>query len=425
MMEIEISRISDIESSVLFSAFRFDLWRSPQVPLAVPFWNGATFQSIRHCLLNGQIVNGPELGALQAALRETLDVSAVMLCASGSLALETALRALGIGRGDDVLVPALCCSAVIQPILAVAAVPVLADVGQELNMTPATVKASLTTNTRAIIVPHLFGNPAEIGAIAELARIKNIQVIDDAAQALGATIAGRPVGALGNAGVISFGREKICSGLGGGAVIFPDGELGARAGNIQLPLPARSALLNNLLATLFWHRWRRGSEPLRRALPVRFRREPDKAPPPYRNQAMANLNAAVARSLLENLQENLAARRACVQSYRELLGSDERLELIAHRNGSACLTQVLRVLPRRRSIDLAARVIRTLNECGYEVQGSYIPIHLLPGFAQLKAGPLAHTENVWEELIELPCEPGVKPAHVERIAAIIKQTLDE
>ena len=89
------------------------------------------------------------------------------------------------------------------------ATPVLADIGEKLNPPVGTVRAVLTQKTRAIIVPHLFGDPADIEGIAELAARKNIRVIDDAAQALGATIHSRPVGSFGAAGILSFGNERF------------------------------------------------------------------------------------------------------------------------------------------------------------------------------------------------------------------------
>jgi dTDP-4-amino-4,6-dideoxygalactose transaminase len=374
--------------------------------------------------LKGEIVEGTELQALQQALCKTLDVAAVTLCASGSLALEIALRGFGIKRGDHVMVPAFCCSAVIGPIRAVGAAPVLADVGAELNLTAQTIETALTASTRAIIVPHLFGNPAEIGSICELVRSRNIHVIDDAAQALGAAVNGKLLGTWGDAGVLSFGREKVCGGLGGGAVLFSKRELAAATGTVPLLAASRATTLRCLLSTLLWHRWRRWSQPFQRALPFWFDPAPDRPGPRYRSEAMPNLYAAVARSLVESLPENLAARRARVEAYRALLAGDERLELITHRSGSACLAQVVRVFPRRRHEDRAARVLGVLRDSGYEVQGSYIPIHLLPGFEKCKWRRLSYTESVWEHLIELPCGPGVGLNHVEAMAATIKQALD-
>src|SRR5262249_9026426 len=151
-------------------------------------------------------------------------VKEAILCGSGSLALEIALRGCDVGTGDEVIIPTFCCTAIVPPILAVGAIPVFADVAEDLNISVTTVNAVLTRKTKPIIVPHLFGNPAAIDAIIDLTRGRNIRVIDDAAQAMGAAIADRPVGSFGDAGIISFGSEKVCSGIGGGAVVLRDQE---------------------------------------------------------------------------------------------------------------------------------------------------------------------------------------------------------
>ncbi|HXV81587.1 MAG TPA: DegT/DnrJ/EryC1/StrS family aminotransferase, partial [Candidatus Binatia bacterium] len=184
----------------------------------MPYWNGATYRAILRSFSSGSIIEGPDLGALSCAVTERLRVEDAVLCGSGSLALEIALRACGVGKGDEVVIPTFCCSSIVPPLLAVGGLPVLADVGDDLNINADTAAGVLTEKTRAIIVPHLFGNPAEIEPIVDLARRKNIRVIDDAAQAFGATIDGRPAGSFGDVGILSFGSEKVCSGLGGGAV---------------------------------------------------------------------------------------------------------------------------------------------------------------------------------------------------------------
>ena len=372
----------------------------PRVPLAVPYWNGETYRGILRSLLSGAAVEGDDLQRLRSLVIETLGVEEAVLCGSGSLALEIALRACGVGRGDEVVIPTFCCTAVVPPIIAVGAVPVLADTGAELNVTAATVDAALTEKTKAIIVPHLFGNPADIVAIIDLAHARSIRVIDDAAQSLGATIDGWPVGSFGDTGILSFGSEKVCSGLGGGVVVSRSRNFLHCGSSLDLPPPQVASTLGELFATLLFRRWRRWTYPWLRA-----KTAPDAPPAPYRKEAMANLNAAVAASLVRSLQENLAARRARVDAYRELLGSDGRLELIPHRRGSACLTQVVRVLPKHRGEDSAAQIIQALGSAGYEIQGSYVPIHLLAYYHQLVRGPLHGAEQVWSDLIELPCEP--------------------
>ncbi|HYA30350.1 MAG TPA: DegT/DnrJ/EryC1/StrS family aminotransferase, partial [Acidobacteriota bacterium] len=331
--------------------------------------------------------------------------------------LEFALRTCGVRRGDEVILPTFCCPSVVAPILAAGATPVLADVGRELNLTAASVKAALTQKTRAVIVPHLFGNPAAIEEIVESVRGKSICVVDDAAQALGATIAGRPVGGFGDAGILSFGAEKVCFGLGGGVLLSRNRDIDDPFTRSDWPASALGPALKNLCATFFLRRLRRWTRPIDSRWSAK---SPDESPQQYRREAMSNLAAAVAGSLIDSLQENLTARRARVELYRELLRECRGLQLIPHRAGSACLSQVIRVSPRRCSEDAAAKLIDMLRTSGYEVQGSYVPIHLLANFGQCVWDRLPHAERVWADLVELPCEPGVSLADVERIAEILR-----
>ena len=127
------------EESQSFSSFILSPSFFPRVPLAVPYWSGATYRSILRCLISGHIIDGSELGKLRSQVIETLGVADAVMCGSGSLALELALRTCGIRAGDEVVIPTFCCSAVVPPILAVGATPVLAEVGEELNLTVETV----------------------------------------------------------------------------------------------------------------------------------------------------------------------------------------------------------------------------------------------------------------------------------------------
>src|SRR5262249_27809241 len=129
---------------------------SYRVPLSVPYWNGETYRGILRSLFSGRVIEGPDLGNLRAAVIERLCVEEAVLCGSGSLALEIALRACDVGEGDEVIIPTFCCTSVVPPILAFVAWPVLADGSDELNITAETVEAALTQKTRAIVVPHLL-----------------------------------------------------------------------------------------------------------------------------------------------------------------------------------------------------------------------------------------------------------------------------
>ena len=246
----------------------------PVVPLGEPYWNAATYRAILRCVFSASVIDGTAIGDLRSLLIEVLGVEDALLCNSGSCALEIALRACGVGKNDEVVIPTFCCSAVVPPILAVGALPVLADIGPELNLTVESVDAALTRKTQAIIVPHLFGNPADIGAIVALARAKNVRVIDDAAQALGATVGSRAVGTFGDVGILSFGKEKICFGLGGGAVL--SATRNSQAGDLvaRLCQPKVSPTLQNLFSTLMWLCWRRWTLPLQKALSHEIPRDP-------------------------------------------------------------------------------------------------------------------------------------------------------
>jgi dTDP-4-amino-4,6-dideoxygalactose transaminase len=386
----------------------------------VPFWNRETERSIRHCLFSGQVVRGTDVVALRSQLLDHFGVDDVILCGSGSLALELALRTCSLGREDEVIIPSFCCSTVVAPILAVGATPVLADVGRELNLTLETVDAALTGRTRAIIVPHLFGNPADMKEIVGLANSNNIVVIDDASQAFGATIDDQPMATFGDMGVVSFGAEKICFGLGGGALISHSRGVLEAAREVVLGHPSASHTLARLASTLVLRRWRGWTLPFQRMLSRSHEISPEAPPERYRQEIMANLNAAVARSLIHSLPENLQARRARVEAYRQLLGNELGIELIRHNSGSACLTQVVRIVGKERDEDLAARIIAALGEAGYEVQGSYMPIHLLTHITQCVWDRLPYSDLVWPDLIELPCEPSVAFEDLEQMTAIVK-----
>jgi dTDP-4-amino-4,6-dideoxygalactose transaminase len=334
-MKDEVSENFILTKLARTSSFRLPPSSFPIVPLAVPSWNGETYRAILRSLASAAIVDGPDIHALKFSLVERLGVADAVLCGSGSLSLELALRACSVQPDDEVIIPAFCCSALVPPILALGALPVLADIGDDLNLTVETLDAAITRKTKAVIVPHLFGNPADIQTIVELAQGKKIRVIDDAAQALGATIDNRPLGSFGDAGIVSFGGEKICFGIGGGALVTNRRELVA-AGARNLPSAQLSAVLGKLAATQFHWRWRRWTRSLQ---PVFSRRRcvaPDAPPIPYVKSAIANLQASVAFSLMQTLDENIAARRARVSAYRELLGHETGLELIAHGPGSAC-----------------------------------------------------------------------------------------
>lgn len=157
-------------------------------------------------------------------------VSHAVALSNGTVALETALRALGIGAGDEVVVTARSFIASASCVVSVGAVPVFADVDRDSqNITAATIEQVLTARTRAVIPVHLAGMPCDMDPIMELARARGLAVVEDCAQAHGARCRGRSVGAIGNVGAWSFCQDKIMSTGGeGGMVTTNDPEVWAR-----------------------------------------------------------------------------------------------------------------------------------------------------------------------------------------------------
>jgi dTDP-4-amino-4,6-dideoxygalactose transaminase len=131
---------------------------------------------------------------------------------------------------------------------------------------------------------------------------------------------------------------------------------------------------------------------------------------------MSNLDAAVALTLLDTLEANLAARRARVEAYGRLLGGQRKFALLPHRPGSACLTQLIDF---RGDEALALRVVAALRGAGYEVDRSFRPLHLQKAYERFASRPLPTAERTWASLVELPCEPEVTFDDVERVAALI------
>ena len=118
---------------------------SYHVPYCVPYWTPATYWVMLRCCLTGQVTDGTQVQRLMERLASFFVVPMVLPCKSGRVAIELALRALGVSAGAEVVVPTFCCSSVIPPIVAVGAIPVLADVGNALHLTPETVEAALSS----------------------------------------------------------------------------------------------------------------------------------------------------------------------------------------------------------------------------------------------------------------------------------------
>jgi dTDP-4-amino-4,6-dideoxygalactose transaminase len=173
---------------------------------------------------------GPsEVAELERSFSERLGTAHALAVSSGTTALASALAALGVGPGDEVIVPAYTWIATAAAVTAVGAVPVVAEVDDSLTLDPADAESRITERTRVLLPVHMRGAPADMDAILDLARRHGLRVLEDAAQALGASYHGRRLGTIGDAGAYSLQFNKILTAGEGGMVATDDRVLHERA----------------------------------------------------------------------------------------------------------------------------------------------------------------------------------------------------
>jgi len=246
------------------------------VPHSRPWITAADVQAVCGVLRRGNLVQGAEVGALETEVGVRLGLPPGVAVNSGTAALHLALLALGVGPGDEVIVPSYVCIAPLHAVEYLGAAPRLADINPDTyNLDPDDVRRRCTRRTRAIIVPHLFGLPADLDALLRL----GIPIIEDCAQAFGATYRDRPVGSFGTISILSFYATKLLTTGEGGMLLSRDRRLLDRA------------------------RDRRDYDERRRHAP-RF------------NYKLTDFQAALGRSQLQRLPTMLSRRRALAARYR-------------------------------------------------------------------------------------------------------------
>jgi 8-amino-3,8-dideoxy-alpha-D-manno-octulosonate transaminase len=165
---------------------------------------------------------------LEAALCQRTGASHAQVVSSGTAALTTALAALGVGAGDEVVMPTFTFVASFEAVLSVGATPVLADVDDTLTLSPAAARAAITPRTRVVMPVHMCGAMADLGALDALCREEGLALLEDACQATGGTWQGRALGSVGKAGCYSFDFVKTITCGEGGAVVTSDPDVARR-----------------------------------------------------------------------------------------------------------------------------------------------------------------------------------------------------
>ncbi|MFA6030797.1 MAG: dTDP-4-amino-4,6-dideoxygalactose transaminase [Elusimicrobiota bacterium] len=225
-----------------------------RIPLQAPCVGRAEAEAAARAVLDGHLVGRGPIGiALEERMSSDLGVPHVLLTTSGSHALELAMAALGLRRGDEVILPSFTFSSVANAVLRQGARPVFADVLlDDLNLDPADCARRLTRRTKAVVAVHYAGAASDMEALGRLCRRKGLALVEDAAHSVGARWRGRPLGTIGDAGCYSFhGTKNIACGEGG-ALLTGSSSLARRAECFREKGTNRSAFLRGEVKKYTW-----------------------------------------------------------------------------------------------------------------------------------------------------------------------------
>jgi dTDP-4-amino-4,6-dideoxygalactose transaminase len=207
-------------------------------------------------VLNKTVQQGPAIDEFYTKFAQWLGVTHVLGAASGRSAFQLALGALGLEKGAEIIFPAFTFPVIPLVAQLLGYQPVFCDVDpQTYNSGPEHIEPKITEKTGAILATHLFGQPCPIRELADLARQRNIRLLEDCAHACGVRVDGQPVGSFGDIGVFSFAEGKNMPCFGGGAIATSDGEISQRAVDIlsEAPMPTKNAITKNSFS--IWLKW--------------------------------------------------------------------------------------------------------------------------------------------------------------------------
>ena len=332
----------------------------------------------RRVLDSGWFIIGPELEAFEAEFAQYCGVKHCVGVGNGLEALHLLLLAYGIGPGDEVVVPSNTFIATWLAVSQVGATPVAVEPREDTyNIDPAVLEAVVTSRTRAIIPVHLYGQPADMDPINDVARRHGLIVIEDAAQAQGAMYRGRRAGSLGNAAATSFYPGKNLGALGdGGAVMTNDSDIAARVRKLR----------------------NYGSE-------VKYHHDL-----PGQNSRLDEMQAAFLRVKLGCLDDWNMRRRSVAQAYSErLMGLDLVLPVVP--DWAEPVWHLYVVRSKARDV-----LKRQLEQRGISTVIHYpIPPHLQPCYKAYAGSPLSRAERLANEVLSLPMSPLMMDEEIEQV----------
>ncbi len=347
-----------------------------QIPLSSPDITESDIEAVVGVLRTPELSLGPKLPEFEKAFADYVGVPHGVALSSGTAGLQLGLQALGIGEGDEVILPSFTFIAVANTVLQQRAVPVFADIDPiTLNIHPDSLQRAITPRSRAVMIVHTFGYPADLGPILQLARKHKLRVIEDACEAIGAEYDGQRVGGFGDVGVFSFYPNKPITTGEGGVVVTRD-----------------AALASTM-----------------RALRNQGRRENEgwleHSLAGY-NYRLPEISCALGLSQLKRIDDILARRETVANRYRDALNDYPFITLppMTPAHGRVCWFAFVVRLPSELAQRGRDQVIRFLTAEGISCRPYFPPIHLQPlysAYAQTSRD-LSVTEDVAFRTLALP-----------------------
>lgn len=373
-------------------------------------------EAVSKVLGSARLTQGPMVAAFESGLRAATGAHRAVAVSSGTSALLIALQALGVGPGDEVLVPSLTFLATANAVLLAGARPVFVDIDpQTLMLDPGDLARRLGARTRGAIVVHYAGHVAAVEALRTVLGPDRF-LLEDACHALGAVDRGLPVGSESEVACFSFHPAKHITTGEGGAIVTRDDRLA------------------DTCLRLREHGMERSSASfLGLGLPGSARAE-ESGGWVYEMQSLSgnhrlpDFASALGLSQLSRIGENLAARRRIAARYVELLAGEDRVEWLREARETLSAWHLFPVLLDVERIEGGrAAVYAGLHAEGIGVQVHYIPIHLQPYYRErlgTRFGDFPNTESAYLRLLSLPMFPDLGDAAQERVVEVLKRTLD-
>lgn len=359
------------------------------IPIYQPELNGNEKNYVNECLETTWISSkGRFVGEFEQAFAEYTDIRYSTTVSNGTVALHLALIALGIGPGDEVIVPSLTYIASVNAIAYTGATPVFVDsLESTWQMDPEDVKRKITPNTRAIMAVHLYGHPCDMDALVDLGREHDLFLVEDCAEAFGSLYKGRHVGQFGDIATYSFFGNKTITTGEGGMVVTNDETLHDRVVHFKGQGLAKHRQ--------YWHD----------AIGYNYR--------------MTNICAAIGLAQLEQADSFLTRKRQIAQWYKELL-ADTSLTFHAETGEVKHSYWMVSVLVNEPSERDPLR--EHLEEAGIETRPLFYPIHTMPMYSQrFQRHPVA--ENLGWRGINLPSWPGLLQEQIQFVCNSIKEII--